>query len=470
MKNKLLLLFLTVILLITSCSYRRTEPDETRKPPAEKKQEETRDKNGQEPQRDNLFKSDKDAVEENINGFELESDLKETSFAESQKISQSNIGVNQFEVSRINSTPDGTGTIEVIQTYDTRLPAEIRSGLKYTKYDLSYDYFLITSEQEVSIYKRPDPDTEEVCKAYNGEKLALHQKVSGATLNGSDIWYKVSCKHDGSIVTGYVHSKMGETRTFQFDKMLSSIKSLMKQLSQGKLNHVSNYKNVNGAPPEKVKGAATDEYGMRIYQSAPGYFEPDTGSDFRYVPDGMLLKILGETGDFYKAHVISFNKVLYIPKKYIDKDDSLTQLKHITVVDRSQQNQAVFEISGGRITMVSYTLATTGLKGETSFETPLGYFRAIEKKERFEYLKDDSDEIAGYAPFALRFCGGAYIHGVPVAYEEKDGERIDPGIQEYLHTIGTFPRSHMCVRNFSSHAEFLYNWFDTENGAVIIIE
>ena len=120
--------------------------------------------------------------------------------------------------------------------------------------------------------------------------------------------------------------------------------------------------------------------------------------------------------------------------------------------------------------MVSYTLATTGLKGETSFETPLGYFRAIEKKERFEYLKDNSDEIAGYAPFALRFCGGAYIHGVPVAYEEKDGERIDPGIQEYLHTIGTFPRSHMCVRNFSSHAEFLYNWFDTENGAVIIIE
>ncbi|HOB19999.1 MAG TPA: L,D-transpeptidase [Candidatus Atribacteria bacterium] len=467
---KSLLLLLTIVMLITSCSYRRSVPDETGRPPAESKQEEIRDKNEQGHQKDNLYKSDKDAVEENINAFELENDLKETSFAESQKISLSNIGVNQFEVSRINSTIDEAGTIEVIQTYDTRLPAEIRYGVKYDKYDLAYDYFLITSEQEVSIHRRPDPDTEEVCKAYNGEKLALHQKVSGAALNGSDIWYKVSCKHDGSIVTGYIHSESGETRTFQFNKMLASIKTLLDQLSNEELYHVSNYKNVNGAPPEKVKGAATDEYGMRIYQSAPGYYEPDTSSDFRYVPDGMLLKLIGETGDFYRAFVISFDRELFIPKKYIDKENPLTQLKHVAVVDRSQQNQAVFEISGGGITMVSYTLATTGLKGETSFETPLGYFRAIEKKERFEYLKDNSDEIAGYAPFALRFCGGAYIHGVPVAYEEKDGERIDPGIQEYLHTIGTFPRSHMCVRNFSSHAEFLYNWFDTENGAVIIIE
>lgn len=94
----------------------------------------------------------------------------------------------------------------------------------------------------------------------------------------------------------------------------------------------------------------------------------------------------------------------------------------------------------------------------------------MEKKERFQYLKKDSQNIAGYAPFATRFSGGAYLHGIPVAYEEKNGEKIDPGYKEYLQTIGTFPRSSMCVRNFTSHAQFIYNWMDINNGAVIVIE
>src|SRR5690606_3402823 len=119
----------------------------------------------------------------------------------------------------------------------------------------------------------------------------LHQQVSGKTFGDSDIWYKVSCKHDGDIVTGYIHSSSGVNRTFQFDKMLSALQDLQQQLAQGKLNHISNYKNANGAPPKKGEGA-TDEYGMRIYQSAPGYFQPDTSSDFRYIPDGMLVRIL----------------------------------------------------------------------------------------------------------------------------------------------------------------------------------
>jgi hypothetical protein len=209
---------------------------------------------------------------------------------------------------------------------------------------------------------------------------------------------------------------------------------------------------------------------MRIYQSAPGYLQADTQAEFRYVPDGMLVRLLDETGEFYRVRVDSFNQELFVPKNYIDVNDALNQLTQAIVVDRSQQNQAAFELSDKEIRMVSYTLATTGLRGQSSFETPLGFYKTLEKKERFQYLKDGSNEIAGYAPFATRFCGGAYIHGVPVAYQEEGGEQVDPGIKEYLHTIGTFPRSHMCVRNFSSHAEFLYNWLEPANGAVIVIE
>ncbi|NLU35926.1 MAG: murein L,D-transpeptidase [Clostridiales bacterium] len=476
MNRKTLWLFILIIILLCSaCTYNRSLPpaeSPAPRPRQEKQQGPSAPKPSpkhQEETDDSLSKSDKEAVEENINGFDISEDEAITKQAESLMMTQIHTAVDQTEISQLTEAQDKSTENDILVIYDKKLPPEIIYDVKYEKYNLTYDYFLVTSEDEVNIFKNPDPDDAVVCTAGQYEKLALHQQVSGKTFGDSDIWYKVSCKHDGDIVTGYIHSSSGVNRTFQFDKMLSALQDLQQQLAQGKLNHISNYKNANGAPPKKGEGA-TDEYGMRIYQSAPGYFQPDTSSDFRYIPDGMLVRILDQTDEFYRVAVDSFNQELYVPKNYIDPDNALSQATHVVIVDRNQQNQAAFEISAGEIRMVSYTLATTGLKGQSSFETPLGFYRAIEKKDRFQYLKDGSDEIAGYAPFATRFCGGAYIHGVPVAYQEKDGQLVDPGITEYLHTIGTFPRSHMCVRNFSSHAEFLYNWLDPANGAIIVIE
>jgi hypothetical protein len=122
---------------------------------------------------------------------------------------------------------------------------------------------------------------------------------------------------------------------------------------------------------------------MRIYQSAPGYLQADTQAEFRYVPDGMLVRLLDETGEFYRVRVDSFNQELFVPKNYIDVNDALSQLTHAIVVDRNQQNQAAFELSDKEIRMVSYTLATTGLRGQSSFETPLGFYKTMEKKDRF---------------------------------------------------------------------------------------
>ena len=104
-------------------------------------------------------------------------------------------------------------------------------------------------------------------------------------------------------------------------------------------------------------------------------------------PDGMLVRILDQTDEFYRVAVDSFNQELYVPKNYIDPDNALSQATHVVIVDRNQQNQAAFEISAGEIRMVSYTLATTGLKGQSSFETPLGFYRAIEKKIAFSILR-----------------------------------------------------------------------------------
>ncbi len=79
------------------------------------------------------------------------------------------------------------------------------------------------------------------------------------------------------------------------------------------------------------------------------------------------------------------------------------------------------------------------------------------------YLKDGTDEKGGFAPYACRFTGGAYLHGVPVNYPDNK-------LIEYSWTLGTTPRSHMCVRNATSHAKFMYDWAEVEKTLVIVFD
>lgn len=67
------------------------------------------------------------------------------------------------------------------------------------------------------------------------------------------------------------------------------------------------------------------------------------------------------------------------------------------------------------------------------------------------FLKDGSTATGGFAPYASRFSDGGYIHGVPVNEPRK-------ALIEYSPSLGTTPRSHMCVRNATSHSKFIFDW------------
>ena len=72
-------------------------------------------------------------------------------------------------------------------------------------------------------------------------------------------------------------------------------------------------------------------------------------------------------------------------------------------------------------------------------------------------------EIGVIAPCARRFRNVGHIRGVPVNLPRKE-------IIEYSWSLGTTPRSHMCVRNATSHAKFIYDWAPTWSTLVIVIE
>ncbi|HHV72375.1 MAG TPA: L,D-transpeptidase, partial [Clostridia bacterium] len=442
-----------------------------------------------------------DPVEENINGVDVEKDFNLTEEAEKEGYTEQDLLIPQEEVEKyreeikrgevipldkkggnsdnqgqVNNSANGENVsqqaqlpqVEVVKEFATALPQGVIKELRYTNYPISYDYVLIT-KPDVNIRKEPNTRAEVISTGELYEKINLLQQVKGESVNGSDVWYRIFWKNDDQVQHGFVFGGGAEPRSFQFDKMLKAINDLKAEVDNNQTAFVFNYKNRNGMPPQ-YQGKDVDPNGNVRSQSAPGYVSTDPNSDFRYFPDGMLVTVLGEDENFYRVKSLSFPGEYWIPKAYISFWNSIQNLTQVIVVDRKNQNQATFENVNGSWKMISYTFCTTGLPGEYSLETPLGAYMAIEKKDRFFYTAEGSDQIAGYAPYAIRFSAGGYIHGVPVAYEKKDGEEVDPGLIEYLYTIGTTPRSHKCVRNFTSHALFLYNWAQIGNCAVVVIE
>ena len=412
-----------------------------------------------------------DDIEPYINYFSIKDDNKITNMALKERnidylLSEDNLLSNKESIANFSA-----GNLKVNKTFNTVVPQELDVDLSYRKYLMPYDYFLINNDK-VRIYNTPSFSGKVIDEANTFDKLKLVNEVKGEIIKdiNSDKWFGVSWYNkDGKMLYGFIPENVGQIRSFRFSDMYNSLKELESELKKYKHGYISNYKDVNGPPP-LTDGKAMDKYGMQAYQSAPAYFDLNNEENFRYIPDGMIVFILGEENGYFKVKSLDYEGEYWIPKKYISFDNNLDTLSKVIVVDTTNQNQSVFEKRGDRWTLISYTLATTGVKDKRKFETPIGRFKILEKKDRFFYLDDKSREIAGYAPYASRFAQGAYIHGVPVDFIKKDGKDVDPGIKEYLFTIGTIPRSHKCVRNYTSHAQFLYNWVDPNDTAVITIK
>lgn len=154
-----------------------------------------------------------------------------------------------------------------------------------------------------------------------------------------------------------------------------------------------------------------------------------------------------------------------MPRRYLKLLADSTTFDHVVFVDRMEQNIATLEHVGkGEWKIRSMNPSTTGRHAPPyAQETPLGMYLIQQKKARMVFLKDGSAETGGYAPYASCFTNGAYIHGVPVNVPRTS-------MIEYSWSLGTTPRSHMCVRNATSHAKFVFDWAPVERSLVVVIE
>ncbi len=263
------------------------------------------------------------------------------------------------------------------------------------------------------------------------------------------------------------------TRSFkwrQIKEKLANIENIQRNPKE-RWVVMQNYKNRNREATvvkhycRNIYGRVSDTLGVERYQSIPLYLTNDTITPERYSPDGTLAYIDHTQGTFTQIRPINIKGTWLVPSRYLKLLPDTTSFHHVVIVDRGDQNIATLErLSEGKWVVRSMNPATTGRKRPPyAQETPLGMFLLQEKKARMVFLKDGSAATGGFAPYACRFTNGAYIHGVPVNVPRK-------ALIEYSYSLGTTPRSHMCVRNATSHAEFVYKWAPTAQTVVIIIE
>lgn len=261
-------------------------------------------------------------------------------------------------------------------------------------------------------------------------------------------------------------------RMFQWDAIRAFIAALENMAAeQPQWCVMQNYRNGHGEAPV-VKDFVRDEYkrvadayGVERWQGIPLYEQSDTLKPVRYGMDGQLTRYLGTAGGMIRLKPVGMDHEWLAPARYVKRIEGDAMFHKLVVVDRNNENITTLERKGrADWTIRSKNPATTGRhKPPHAQPTPLGTFVIQEKKSKMFYYKDGTTTLGGFAPWASRFTNGGYIHGVPT---NAPGKKI----QEWSWSLGTTPRSHMCVRNASSHAKYIYDWVGEFDTLVLVIE
>lgn len=262
------------------------------------------------------------------------------------------------------------------------------------------------------------------------------------------------------------------TRVFQWDVIKEKLAYLENsQRDKATWGVLQNYKNRNGESPlvytfvRNEYKRVSDTLGIERYQSVPLFLPNDSVLPTRYGSDGWLVKVLSpDTLDMVRVEGVSFEGTFDVPKRYLASRGDSVYFDRVVVVDVTNQNIATLEKVDSIWFIRSMNPSTTGRhKPPYAQETPTGLFAVQEKKVKMFYTHDGSSELAGYAPYACRFSAGGYLHGVPT-------NNIHAAIIEYSASLGTIPRSHKCVRQATSHAKFVYEFGESKQMAVFVID
>ena len=338
-------------------------------------------------------------------------------------------------------------------------------------------FFLIACNQQAETTKEePETETTPVSEVQTEE---IEEIPVEKAITAEDILVTKELLFDKYTLSDSYFYKKSKTdsvaRTFQWDKIKTHL-ALLENLNKQPIiwGVLQNYRNRNGESPlvrEFVRNEykmVSDTFGVERYQAVALYLTNDTLQAERYGRDGTPVKLTSAIDDtlstFHTIEPANGEEQWLVTKKYVKILGDTIKFSHAIFVDLTNQNVATLEKSGEEWLVRSMNPVTTGQhKPPYAHKTPVGIYFIQEKKRKMIYNKDGSDEVGGFAPYASRFTCGAYFHGVP-------SEHPRTSEIEYSPSLGTTPRSHMCVRNASSHSKFIYEQMPIWQTAVFVLE
>ena len=284
---------------------------------------------------------------------------------------------------------------------------------------------------------------------------------------------KVQKKVKEPTIKGFIKSQGDNVleRGFYWDRMVEKIETFNKFIEESKnsnqeLHIITEYK-----PLTKDVYSKADKFGNRENQSVRGYTNPDKKGDFINIPDQTIFRILGEEKGMLKIETPFYGGPYYVEKtgevsKKIEIDKVVNKF---IAIDPDSQNEVLFQRNPetGKYEVMSYSFVTTGKDdGVSSYATPHGAFLVSFTRPYMLFTRHarPGDKvlpgrpdlaIGGQANYAVRFSGGAYLHGIPVNTGAGEGAKAYTASK-----IGTYRESHKCVRHYDDQIEYIVNWIN----------
>ena len=385
--------------------------------------------------------------------------------------------------------PYGDGAY-VTERYDIGFPDGLTTNFifNHSNQERFLDYVVVMSDG--FIYPEMDASAEPMAEADYSERYLVSAKlVKGEAETGT--WYRIhwtkTVDDEEVMFTGYISDEIADYREFQIEAAYADVLFLAGKIDEGEYSYVVNRSNEVSKSSDidmpydgqvNEFGKPVDDYGTLQDQASPVFENEDMTGAYRYAPDGSLADVLSVGEAMCKIYLPEFDGTYYIPREYLRrsyaKDDiAIEKLSEVAVVDRKNQNIMYFELSRetDEWELLSMSYVSTGTSSEYADPTPLGYFAVQKTRSTQPYPSDTTGVEAGYMPYAIRFSGGAYMHGVPVNYTvDANGNLVKPGPRESHISLGVQPESHMCVRNYTTHGKFLFGRISVGKAAVIVIE
>lgn len=339
----------------------------------------------------------------------------------------------------------------VVQTYDNKVPDNIKIDLKYNGDDLPelLDYVFIKTKVG-NVRKSATGSSRIIYQIPFNNKLEIIEKID-QTGTGKQYWYKVKTPNG----IGYISSIYCEERVFRFDKMMQRINDVEKFIAENNASQteLASTNSYVPNPYNKDMLRKKDKYGTSLDQNIIAKYN----DELIYVPDRSILSVISEGKTEAKVRVEGIPEYpLTIEKKYISRRPKVYEgFNKVIVADIDNQNLAAFEKINNEWVLISYIYGKTGIESLLGFETPRGSFIVPVLKYEMGYRGTYGEDL-GIARYAIRFSGGGYLHGTPVDYAEEPNKEFF--LLQKETGLGTFKGTRKCIRNTESHAKFLFEW------------